>query len=86
MPGVPTGDPDVDVLKNMSLTIEPGETIAVVGASGSGKSTMASLIPRLYDVTAGSVKIDGRSQKYGNQKTDDADLVWASKLPDTGQR
>ena len=59
MPGVPTGDPDVDVLKNMSLTIEPGETIAVVGASGSGKSTMASLIPRLYDVTAGSVKIDG---------------------------
>jgi len=59
MPGAPTGDPDVDVLKNMSLTIEPGETIAVVGASGSGKSTMASLIPRLYDVTAGSVKIDG---------------------------
>jgi len=59
MPGAPTSDPDVDVLKNMSLTIEPGETIAVVGASGSGKSTMASLIPRLYDVTAGSVKIDG---------------------------
>ncbi len=59
MPGAPTGDPDVDVLNNLSLTIEPGETIAVVGASGSGKSTMASLIPRLYDVTAGSVKIDG---------------------------
>jgi len=59
IPGAPTGDPDTDVLHDVSLIIEPGETVAVVGASGSGKSTMVSLLPRLYDVTAGMVRIDG---------------------------
>ncbi|MFM8381042.1 MAG: ABC transporter ATP-binding protein [Actinomycetota bacterium] len=59
MPGAPLGDPDVDVLRDLTLTVEPGETVAIVGASGSGKSTMASLVPRLYDVTAGAVRVDG---------------------------
>jgi ATP-binding cassette subfamily B protein len=53
-------DPDADVLRGVSLRVEPGETVALVGASGAGKSTLASLVPRLYDVTSGSVLIDGR--------------------------
>jgi ATP-binding cassette subfamily B protein len=58
-PGGTSGDPDVDVLKGISLHIAPGETVAVVGSSGSGKSTMATLVPRLYDVTTGAIRIDG---------------------------
>ena len=58
-PGAPTGDPNVDVLQDVTLSIAPGETVAIVGASGSGKSTMAALVPRLYDVTSGAVRIDG---------------------------
>lgn len=47
------------VLKNVSLDINQGETIAFVGMSGGGKSTLISLIPRFYDVTSGSISIDG---------------------------
>lgn len=56
---IPGADPDRDVLSGVSLTLEPGEVVALVGVSGAGKSTLAALIPRLYDVTAGSVRIDG---------------------------
>ena len=52
-------DPDVDVLQGLSLTVRAGETVALVGASGAGKSTTIALIPRLYDVTTGAVRIDG---------------------------
>ncbi|MGB8860646.1 MAG: ABC transporter ATP-binding protein [Ilumatobacteraceae bacterium] len=52
-------DPDHDVLQGVSLTIEPGETVALVGASGSGKTTMSGLVPRLYDVTGGALLVDG---------------------------
>nr|WP_203755332.1 ABC transporter ATP-binding protein [Cellulomonas chitinilytica] len=48
-----------DVLAGVDLTLEPGETIALVGLTGSGKTTLLQLVPRLYDVTAGSVRIDG---------------------------
>lgn len=48
------------VLKNINLDVKKGETIALVGNSGGGKSTIVSLIPRFYDVTKGSIKIDGR--------------------------
>ncbi|WP_404458225.1 ABC transporter ATP-binding protein [Oceanobacillus kapialis] len=47
------------VLKNVNLNVKPGETIAFVGMSGGGKSTLISLIPRFYDVTNGSIKVDG---------------------------
>ena len=48
-----------DVLRNISFTVEPGGTVAILGATGSGKSTLVNLIPRFYDVTSGSVRIDG---------------------------
>ena len=47
------------VLKNVSFHIEPGQTVAVVGGTASGKTTLVRLIPRLYDVGAGSVEVDG---------------------------
>jgi len=47
------------VLKDINLVIEPGQTVAVLGATGSGKSTLVNLVPRFYDVTAGQVLIDG---------------------------
>jgi len=51
------------VLRGLTLRVEPGETVAVVGASGSGKSTIALLLPRFYDPQSGSVRIGGRDIK-----------------------
>jgi ATP-binding cassette subfamily B multidrug efflux pump len=47
------------VLKNMSFTVEPGQTVAILGATGAGKSSLINLIPRFYDVSSGRVTIDG---------------------------
>ena len=52
-------DSDLDVLHGVSLEVEPGETIAIVGPSGGGKSTLCQLIPRFYEVSSGSISIDG---------------------------
>src|SRR5690606_19725581 len=51
--------PGQDVLKDINLTIEPGEVVAFVGLTGAGKSTLVSLVPRFYDVTEGQVLVDG---------------------------
>ncbi|MFE0461678.1 ABC transporter ATP-binding protein [Kitasatospora sp. NPDC058965] len=59
-PGTPTaGGSAVPVLRGLSLAVQPGETLALVGASGSGKSTVAQLIPRFYDPTGGAVRLYG---------------------------
>ena len=58
-----------DAISNLNLHIEPGKTYALVGASGAGKSTILSLILRLYDPTSGAVKIDGRDLRSVTQKS-----------------
>ncbi len=58
-----------DAVSNLTLHIEPGKTYALVGASGAGKSTILSLILRLYDPTSGAVKIDGRDLRSVTQKS-----------------
>lgn len=52
-----SGEP---VLKHIGLTILPGETVGIIGSTGSGKSTLVGLIPRFYDVTSGTIKVDGQ--------------------------
>lgn len=53
------GDSEEDVLKNISFTARPGETTAIIGSTGSGKSTFINLIPRFFDVTEGNITVDG---------------------------
>jgi ATP-binding cassette subfamily B protein len=59
----------VDVLRGISLTVKPGQLVALVGPSGAGKTTIASLVPRLYDVTSGAVRIDGHDVRELTQES-----------------
>jgi ATP-binding cassette subfamily B protein len=60
------------VLRNISFTAEPGQTTAIIGSTGAGKSTLISLIPRLFDATAGSVTVDGVEVREC-----DPELLWS---------
>jgi len=58
-----------DVIKSLSLKIKKGETVALVGQSGSGKSTIANLISRFYDISEGEIRVDGKNIKEVNLKS-----------------
>ena len=60
---------DLDVLHDVSLSVVPGETIAIVGPSGGGKTTLCQLIPRFYDVDSGTIRIDGLDIRDVTQKS-----------------
>ena len=63
---------DAPVLRDVTFTAAPGETTAIIGSTGAGKSTLISLIPRLFDATAGSVQVDGVEVRDC-----DPDLLWS---------
>ena len=62
-------DNDLDVLHDVSLSVKPGETIAIVGPSGGGKTTLCQLIPRFYDVENGAIRIDGQDIRDVTQQS-----------------
>ena len=64
-----TYDGDLPVLQDVSLTIEPGQTVAVVGPSGGGKTTLCQLVPRFYDVSGGAIRIDGKDVREVTQQS-----------------
>ena len=61
-------DADTEILTDINFTAEPGKTTAIIGSTGSGKSTVINLIPRFYDVTGGELRIDGVNVKDVKQK------------------
>ena len=60
---------DLDVLHDVSMTVVPGETIAIVGPSGGGKTTLCQLIPRFYEVSSGSICVDGQDVRTVTQES-----------------
>ena len=69
------------VLKDMSFTVRKGETLAIVGPTGAGKSTIVQLIPRLFDVQEGQIRIDGRALSDYTQKSLREQIAFVSQKP-----
>jgi ABC-type multidrug transport system fused ATPase/permease subunit len=69
------------VLKDVSFTVKKGETVAIVGPTGSGKSTIVQLIPRLFEVQKGEIRIDGRRLSAYTQKSVREQLAFVSQKP-----
>ncbi len=63
------GDDDTEVLHGLNLQVEPGQSVALVGPSGAGKTTLCNLLPRFYDVTGGRILIDGEDIRHFTQKS-----------------
>ena len=69
------------VLKDVSFKVEKGETVALVGATGAGKSTIVQLLPRLYDVQKGQIRIDGKPLRHYTQKSLREQIAFVSQKP-----
>ena len=74
-------DADEDLLENISFKVNKGETIAFIGSTGSGKSTLINLIPRLYDVTSGEVLVDNKNVKEYKLRTLNNKIGYISQKP-----
>jgi len=74
-------EPGHPVLKGVSFTAEPKQTVALVGATGAGKTTIANLIPRFYDVTSGSVRVDGRDVREVSRRSLRANIATVLQEP-----
>ena len=62
-------EPGQPVLRDVSFAVEPGQTVALVGPTGAGKTTIANLIPRFYDATSGTVRVDGRDVREVSRRS-----------------
>jgi len=69
------------ILKNLSFTVKKGETVAIVGPTGAGKSTIVQLLPRLYDVEKGAIKIDGHPLTEYTQSSLRENIAFVSQKP-----
>jgi ATP-binding cassette, subfamily B (MDR/TAP), member 1 len=78
--------PDVAVLRSLTLGVAPGKTLALVGESGCGKSTVVSLLERFYDVRAGSVKVEGEDIKNMNLQNARSHMALVQQEPDLFSR
>jgi ATP-binding cassette subfamily B protein/subfamily B ATP-binding cassette protein MsbA len=74
-------EPGQTVLRDVSFVVEPGETWALVGRTGAGKTTLAGLIPRFYEVTAGVVAVDGRDVRTLTRRSLRAQIAVVTQEP-----